>query len=223
VTQVKICGLTRPEDVERACALGAAYVGLNFVSASPRCVTLERARELAAAAASGVERVGILLDESPEFAALAAEAGRLDLLQIHRPLREEDLDRMPRPVIAVARVVGAMAQVPAPTMLTRCRALLFDTAVAGRPGGTGERFDWNLLEGMSWPVPLFLAGGLTPENVGEGIRRARPAAVDVASGVESAPGVKDEAKMKRFFEAVREADEASPLSLRERGRGEGDT
>ena len=219
MTRVKICGLTRPEDVAAACALGASYLGFNFSSRSPRRVTFERAGELAAAAAPGVARVGILVDEDPVFAAEAVEAGGLGLLQIHRPLREEDLARMPRPVIAVARVVGAVAQVPAPALLARCRALLFDTAVPGLLGGTGERFDWSVLEGKSWPVPLFLAGGLTAQNVGEGIRRARPAAVDVASGVESAPGVKDAARLKRFFEAVEEADRDSSLSPRERGRG----
>jgi len=225
MTEVKICGLTRPEDVEEACALGVSYVGFNFAAVSPRRVTLETARRLAAATAPGVRRVGIFVDEGADFVEEAAEAGRLDLLQVHRTLREEDLERLPRPIVAVARVVGSAAQVPAPLLLARCRAFLFDTAVPGRPGGTAERFDWSLLEGKSWPVPLFLAGGLTPENVGEGIRRARPAAVDVASGVESAPGVKDSEKMKRFLQAVREADVQSRLAEPPRtspfGRGPG--
>jgi len=238
VTEVKVCGLTRPQDVEQACALGASFVGLNFSVVSPRRVTLETARRLAAASAPGVRRVGVFVGESYEEILAAIEAARLDLVQLHRPLREEDLEKVPRPIIAVARIANTAAQLPAPPFVEKCHALLLDTDRPGSAGGTGERFDWRLLEGRTWPVPVFLAGGLTPENVGEGIRRARPAAVDVASGVESAPGIKDPERMRDFFEAVRQADlplppgEACPPKLppsprlrrtsqRRGGRGEG--
>lgn len=206
MTLVKICGITRPEDVALACGLGAAYVGFNFSSVSPRRLSLETARGLADAAAPGVARVGIFVDEGFELIAEAIEAGRLDLAQIHRPLREEDFEGIPIPIIAVTSVAEGAAPVPSQDVLGRCRSLLFDTAAGKRRGGAGAPFDWRVLEGRSWPVPLFLAGGLNSENVGEAIARVRPWAVDVASGVESAPGIKDEQRMKRFFAAVEEAD-----------------
>ena len=210
MTQVKICGLTRPQDVELACALGAAYVGLNFAAVSPRRVTVEAARALVASVPSGVARVGVFVGETSEQIREAIEAASLDLIQIHRALREEDL-RLPRPVIAVARVEDDTA--PAPDgLLPQCRALLFDAAAGDLAGGTGMPFDWSALDGKLWPVPVILAGGLTAENVGAGIARVRPAAVDVASGVESAPGVKDPGKLRRFFEAVRRADSRTPRS-----------
>lgn len=206
MTDVKICGLTRPEDVELACSLGAAYVGFAFAAGSPRRVSLETARELASVTAPGVLRVGVFIDESPSRISEAIDAGRLDLLQIHRTLRPDDLDRAARPVIAVARVLVAAPEVPPEHLLARCRALLFDTAYAGRLGGTGRSFDWSLLEKRSWPVPVFLAGGLNASNVFDAIGKVRPAVVDVASGVEHSPGVKDRPRLRRFFEEVRRAD-----------------
>jgi phosphoribosylanthranilate isomerase len=205
VTAVKICGLTRSSDVELACALGAAYVGFNFSTRSPRRVTVEAGRRLADATLSHVLRVGVFVEESYEAMAEAADAARLDLVQIHRNLREEDLRRAPRPVLAVAAVDGVMVEAPE-ELLPRCRAVLFDSNAGGRSGGTGAPFDWSVLEQRRWPVPVFLAGGLGPANVGEVIRRLRPAAVDVASGVERSPGIKDPERMERFFAAVREAD-----------------
>lgn len=204
MTEIKICGLTRREDVELACALGAAYVGFNFASVSPRRVSFQTARDLSLATRPGVERVGVFVDETREEILEAVEAAGLDLLQIHRPLALDDLDGSPRPVIAVERVSGHGIEAAPPALLARCRSVLLDTA-GGRPGGTGTAFDWNLLAGKTWPVPLILAGGLGPENVAEAISRVRPAAVDVASGVESSPGIKDEARMRRFFKAVQDA------------------
>jgi phosphoribosylanthranilate isomerase len=206
MTDVKICGLTRPEDVELACSLGAAYVGFTFAAGSPRRVSLETARELAVVTARGVLRVGVFIDESPSEIAAAVDAGRLDLVQLHRKLHPKDLEDPCRPVIAVARVVGAAPEVPPESLLSHCRGLLFDTAYAGRVGGTGRTFDWSLLERRSWPVPVFLAGGLNSSNVFDAIAKVRPAVVDVASGVEHSPGVKDRPKLRRFFEEVRRAD-----------------
>lgn len=206
MTDVKVCGLTRAQDVALACELGARYLGFNFSSASPRRLMLDAARRLADAAPPGVARVGVFVDESPEEMREAAEAARLDFVQLHRPLRPDDIDAAPRPIFAVARIGNTSPPPGAGGPLGRCRAILFDTAIAGVPGGTGETFDWALVAGTRWPVPVFLAGGLSPENVGAAIERVRPAAVDVASGVESAPGIKDSEKMARFFRAVEEAD-----------------
>jgi phosphoribosylanthranilate isomerase len=205
VTEVKICGLTRTRDVELACELGASYVGFNFAAVSPRRVEIGAARELASSAADGVVKVGVFVDESREEILDAVEAAGLDAIQIHRPLRETDLD-LPRPVFAVARVRNGSAVLPPSGMLARCRFVLVDSERAGQGGGTGTPVDWKALSGKSWPVPMMLAGGLDAGNVEKAIEGVRPAAVDVASGVESAPGVKDEERMRLFFEAVRRAD-----------------
>jgi phosphoribosylanthranilate isomerase len=206
VTEVKVCGLTREEDVQAACSLGASYVGFNFSDLSPRRVTPEKARRLAAFVPRGVRRVGVFVGESYPAIREAIAAASLDLVQLHRPLSEEDLERVPRPVLAVAHA-GRDGEIPPGAVLDRCAGILFDTSVAAVPGGTGIPFDWTLLEGRRWPVPFFVSGGLRPENVGESIRRTRPDVVDVASGIESAPGVKDPGRMFLFFEAVRRADE----------------
>jgi phosphoribosylanthranilate isomerase len=208
VTDVKICGLTRPEDVALACALGARYVGFNFAAASSRCVDLYCAGELAAAAAPGVARVGVFVDESMDEIRRAVEAGALDVVQIHRPLHARDLQEAPRPVFAVSSVEGARAAPPSDDLLVRCQALLFDTAIAGTAGGTGRVFDWSVVAARRWPVPVILAGGLVSDNVADAIARVQPSGVDVASGVESSPGVKDRGRLERFFDAVRKADEA---------------
>ncbi|MDQ6893382.1 MAG: phosphoribosylanthranilate isomerase [Acidobacteriota bacterium] len=208
-TEVKICGLTRPEDVALACELGARWLGFNFAAESPRRVGLNRARELALAslASPGTGRVGVFVRESLDEIRSAVAAASLDAVQVHRPLRAQDVEEIPRPVFAVVHVAGAPLDVPAAGSLERCRAVFFDSAAGSADGGTGRAFDWSLLEGRRWPVPFFLAGGLTPENVGAAVARLRPAGVDVASGVESAPGIKDRERMVRFFEAVKEADE----------------
>ena len=221
MTEVKICGLTRPADVDLACALGASYVGFNFAATSSRRVTLDVARDLAAEVRPGVLRVGVFVHESAEEIRRAAAAARLDLVQIHRPISEQDLNQSPLPMIAVVGVSENGADASPPELLARCRSVLCDTAVSGRSGGTGTVFDWSLLAGRAWPVPIILAGGLDPDNVGEAIARIHPSAVDVASGVESSPGIKDEERMRRFFEAVSRADASSPL-LSGEGRSQGD-
>lgn len=203
MTDVKVCGLTREEDVEAACALGAAYVGFNFSARSPRRVSPARARRLAEAV-SGARRVGVFVDETyPDIEDAVARAS-LDLVQIHRRLAAEDLRQVGVPVLAVAHA-GRTEEIPPRELLERCAGILFDSSPNGG-GGTGVVFDWTPLEGRTWPVPVFIAGGLHSGNVGDAIARTRSAAVDVASGVEASPGVKDRAKMERFFAAVREAD-----------------
>jgi phosphoribosylanthranilate isomerase len=207
LTEVKVCGLTREEDVAAACALGASYVGFNFSSLSPRRIVPAIGERLAAATTAGVRRVGVFVDESYELISDAIAAASLELVQLHRTLTAEDFDRIPRALLAVANA-GREEEIPPGTLLERCAGILFDTSVAGRAGGTGVPFDWFLLEGRRWPVPLFVAGGLRPDNVGEAIRRTKPNAVDVSSGVETSPGIKDRERMRRFFDAVRSANES---------------
>ena len=201
MTAVKICGLTRIEDVVAACELGATYAGFNFAAASPRRVTPEQGAALAAACRPGVLKVGVFAAEERALVAATVAAAGLDLVQLHRRLTEEDVAAAPVPVIAVARWSGGGFAVPRREILVRCHAVLFDPSE-----GSGAPIDPVRVEEASWPVPALVAGGLTPETVGGVIRRLRPAGVDVASGVESAPGVKDRVKLERFFAAVREAD-----------------
>jgi len=201
MTAVKVCGLTREEDVALACELGARWLGFNFASASPRRVDPDRARAIAAVAPGSAVRVGVFVEETADEIRRAIEAASLDAVQLHRPLAAADLD-LPRGVFAVVSVGEGALAVPPKEDLARCRAVLFDSA----SGGSGLPFDWARVDGGPWPVPVLLAGGLTPENVGRAIERLRPAGVDVASGVESSPGIKDAARMRRFFRAVEEAD-----------------
>jgi phosphoribosylanthranilate isomerase len=205
VILVKICGLTRAEDVRQAVGLGASYVGFNFSASSPRRVDDREASSLAGAA-EGARRVGVFVGEDAERVSRAIEAAHLELLQFHRRLREEDF-AFGLPVIGVCPVSGESVDWPDPRLLPRCHALLFDTSVPGPPGGTGRTFAWSLAAARELPVPRWIAGGLTPENVGEAVGCARPALVDAASGVETSPGVKDWEKMRRFFEAVKRADD----------------
>jgi phosphoribosylanthranilate isomerase len=202
MTAVKVCGLTRAEDVRLACRFKATYAGFNFVPTSPRRVTPAAARELAAACSPGMLKVGVFLagDEAIENAVVVAG---LDLVQLHGRLTEEIVASSPVPVIAVARPTapGSEFAVPRREILVRCHALLFDPSE-----GEGRSLDPARIEEASWPVPVLVAGGLTPETVGDVIRRLRPAGVDVASGVESAAGIKDPGKVERFFAAVKEAD-----------------
>jgi phosphoribosylanthranilate isomerase len=200
MTAVKICGLTRPEDVALACALGARYVGFNFAESSPRRVSPEAARALADAVPAGVLKVGVFKSESAAAIDRAVAFGRLDLVQLHRTLTRADLDRCAVPVIAVARASREGDGDPDPELLRSCHAILLDASE-----GRGRPLDPHLLR-PRWPVPMFVAGGLDADSVGSVIRALRPAAVDVATGAESSPGIKDRDKLARLFDAVREAD-----------------
>lgn len=202
MTSVKICGLTRSEDVATACELGAEILGFNFVASSPRRLTVERAREISSEAPPGVLRAGVFATETREEVERAVREVALRITQFHRPIRDEDLDGVD--VIPAIPVEAGRAGLPPPPILARCRAVLWDSSA-----GRGRKPDWAALERIGpLPLPAFVAGGLDPDNVGDVIRRLRPHGVDVASGVESAPGIKDRRKLERFFEAVRRADRA---------------
>jgi phosphoribosylanthranilate isomerase len=203
MTAIKVCGLTRESDVELCRALGAEYLGFNFSAKSPRRIDPDRLSGLLAASGDA-RRVGIFVDEPAQAVRQAVVAMKLDAVQVHRELVAGDLE-LGCPVIAVARVSGGEAILPEPELLRRCRAVLFDTADAGRPGGTGIAFDWSVVAGRRLPVPVGIAGGLNAGNVGRAIAAVRPDFVDVASGVESSPGVKDPGKIRAFFAAVADA------------------
>ena len=203
---VKICGLTRAEDVRKAVGLGASYLGFNFARQSPRRLDPEAAPAVAGASGERVPRVGVFVDEDAGYVSRCIQAAGLNCLQFHRSLTESDFG-FGLPVIGVSLVWEDGPRWPAPELLRRCHALLFDTGGTGHPGGTGKAFAWHLLAGRETPVPLWLAGGLNASNVADAIRAVRPALVDVASGVESAPGVKSPERMEQFVRAVRRADD----------------
>jgi phosphoribosylanthranilate isomerase len=209
-TRVKICGLTRPEDSEAAARQGADALGVVF-AASPRQLDLVRAIEVYAAAPEGAERVGVFADHTAEFIREAVERCRLDWIQLHGLEAGEFAaalsSALSSKVIRAVRVESAadlegMRDYPAD-------AFLLDAPPAdGRLGGTGVVFDWSQADRLPWRRSrVIVAGGLNPDNVGAAIERLRPGGVDVSSGVESSPGVKDPAKIGDFISAVREADE----------------
>jgi len=202
MTKVKICGVTSVDDALMAAEAGADAIGLNFYPRSPRCVGVEVAAAIAAALPAGVCRVGVFVDAPREqVLAIAARVG-LDALQFHGDEGAELCAGWDRKTIKAVRVRDAEA-------LARVAAypvdfILADAYVEGRAGGTGQRVPAAWLAGVA-AQRLILAGGLDPDNVVEAIQLVRPAAVDVASGVERAPGVKDPEKVGRFVSNAKSA------------------
>jgi phosphoribosylanthranilate isomerase len=206
ITRVKICGVTRWEDARFAAELGAAALGFNFYPPSPRYIEPRRAAEIVRQLPPFVVSVGVFADEGNEghVAAVAREAGVI-AVQLRGPkLPATDGVLAGYPVI-LAVAVGEGFK-PEELGRLKASAFLLDAFDANLLGGTGKTFDWRLARDAKRYGTIILAGGLTPENVGQAIREVRPFAVDVASGVESAPGVKDRAKLRAFFAAVAEAD-----------------
>ncbi len=200
---VKICGLTSAADAEAAREAGADFLGFVFFPASPRC--LARADHHWVRGIRGVPKVGVFRDQEERFVAAVREEVGLDLVQLHgheSPAMCEALGGRGRVVKAIP-VGGAIDWRRVEEFATVAR-ILFDTATP-RGGGSGRTFDWALLTERPAGLRFWLAGGLRPDNVGEAIRRVRPAGVDVASGVELAVGRKDAAAMRAFVAAVRKA------------------
>lgn len=205
-TRVKICGMTDRDEALAIAALGADALGFIFAKASPRCVSPERVREIVAALPPFVDLVGVFMDqEAAEVNDIARSCG-LTTIQLHGDETPEYCRLMTRPVVKVFRV-GGEALPDLEPYRHGVKGVLFDTYRRERAGGTGETFDWGLVARVSLPVPLILAGGLSPANVADAIRQVRPFAVDVNSGVESSPGRKDLDKIGRLFAEVRKADQ----------------
>lgn len=195
--RVKICGITDVEDALQACACGADALGLVFYPRSPRCVTPEQARAIIRALPPLVTTVGLFVNEEPQRIRQLADDCGLDVIQLHGDEGPDACDFAPRRSIKALRVKDAASLVGHEEF--RTSALLLDAWVAGAYGGTGERFNWELAAGIACQRPVILAGGLTPENVAAAVNAVRPYGVDVSSGVESAPGRKDPAKVAAFI------------------------
>ncbi len=204
---VKICGVTSKEDARLAADAGADAVGLVFWPGSPRHLDVATARGITAVLPPFVLRVGVFVNADRETLARIAEEAGLDLLQLHGDEPPEALENLPRRALKSIRVGPGFAPAEAERYAGSAAGLLLDTRVEGTPGGTGRAFDWSLARGLKERCGfLVLAGGLTPETVGEAIRAVRPHGVDVSSGVESSPGRKDPLKVRAFVEAARSAE-----------------
>ena len=198
--RVKICGIRDRETARAAVEAGADALGFVF-AASPRRVTPEVAREIIAALPPFVTTVGVFVDAPLSVVREVAAFCRLDAVQLHGAEPPEYCRELNLRVIKALRVkdAGSLAAIDAYPV----QAMLLDTYLPGRAGGTGKAFDWGLLAGMKFRLPLVLAGGLTPENVGAAVRTVRPYAVDVSGGVETG-GRKDPAKIRAFIRQAKE-------------------
>lgn len=202
--RIKFCGFTRAGDIDQALALGVDAIGLIFDAQSRRAVSPELGRRLRDRVPPFVQSVALFRNADPALVAQVIVQVEPDLLQFHGDETPDFCAGWQRPYI---KAVPMAAPQDLPGWCARyagARALLLDSHAPGALGGSGRRFDWSQAP-RSLPKPWILAGGLGPENVAEAVRMARPAAVDVSSGIETAPGLKDPALMRAFVDAVRRA------------------
>jgi phosphoribosylanthranilate isomerase len=207
---VKICGLSTPDTLDAALDAGADMVGFVFFPRSPRNVLADTARTLGARVKDRVRKVALSVDADDVMLAQIVDALKPDLLQLHgretpqRVAAVRELFGIPVMKVLPIETKADLAAVEAYTDVAD--RILFDALApkdATRPGGLGKPFDWHLLEGLSLPVPFMLSGGLDPNNIADALRITRAPGVDVSSGVESAPGVKDPEKIRAFVHAAR--------------------
>ncbi len=202
--KVKICGITSVADAEAAVQAGADALGLMFYPGSPRYISLETAQDIARHLPPYVIRTGVFVDANPSDVFAAIQRCHLNLLQFHGSETPEFCLQFGIMTMKAFRIENADSLVPMSAYYTD--AFLLDSHVKGELGGTGETFNWDLaVEAKKFGKPIFLAGGLTPENVAEAVRKVAPLGVDVSSGVEKSRGIKDAKKMQDFVAAVRGA------------------
>jgi phosphoribosylanthranilate isomerase len=205
---VKICGLSTPETLDAALGGGAAYVGLMFYPPSPRAVSFDAARGLAARVPARVKKVGVFVEPCNALLDEAIAAGALDIVQLHNTPanRAAAIAAHTRREIWATVAVKTRAELLASAAYKGAAArILYDARTdAALPGGMGLRFDWTLLAGFDHPLPWALAGGLDAANLGDAVGVTGARIVDVSSGVETAPGVKDVDKIAAFLKAARE-------------------
>jgi phosphoribosylanthranilate isomerase len=204
----KICGLSTAETLDAAIAGGASHVGFVFFPPSPRHVTFEQAGALAGRVPRQVGKVGVFVDPADALLDQAIRATRLDAIQLHRvtPERAAEIGRQTRLPVWGAVAVKTRADLDGVNALRGAvQRVLYDAKVpedAKLPGGMGLRFDWTLLQGFAHPLPWALSGGLDAENVAEAVQVSGAKLVDVSSGIESAPGIKDTVKIAAFLKTV---------------------
>lgn len=202
-TRVKVCGLTRVEDAALAVSLGADALGFILWPSSPRATTPEAVRAITRELPALPVRVGVFVNASPTEVARAVEIAGLDVAQLHGDERVEDYrDLAPRVIKSVH--LTSDESVAAAEALPSAVVPLVDAVDVVRRGGTGEKADWTLAARLAAKRPILLAGGLTPENVAAAVRGVRPWGVDVSSGIEDRPGIKNADRMRAFFRSVRD-------------------
>jgi len=203
-TRVKICGITRIEDGLAAAAAGADAIGLNFYAPSPRYVDIDTAAAIRRALPPFVTVVGLFVNAPEASIVRVVERVGLECLQFHGDESEADCDRFGLPYMKAIRVKGTLDVRAAAERYVNARALLLDAHDDKLWGGSGRTFDWKLVP-ADMALPIVLAGGLTPANVGRAVETIRPWGVDVSGGVERSPGIKDAAKITKFIEEVQRA------------------
>lgn len=204
MTRIKCCGMTRVEDAQLAAQLGADAIGVVFTARSKRRVTIAQAQAIARAVPPFVSVVALFMDDDASLVQTVIDAVQPDLLQFHGGERDDWCAQFGHRYLKAIAMGEGEAALPRLREYPGAAGLLLDGHGLGEAGGSGKAFDWSLMP-KDLSQPLILAGGLTPANVAEAIRVATPWAVDVASGVESAPGIKDPRKLADFIEAVRAA------------------
>ncbi|MCR4304708.1 MAG: phosphoribosylanthranilate isomerase [Gallionella sp.] len=209
-TRVKICGITRVEDALAAADSGADAVGLVFYERSPRHVGIAQAAQLAVVLPPFVSVVGLFVNAEASLVREALARVPLDLLQFHGDETPDYCAQFGKPYLKAIRVRAGVDLLQCASDFRSARGLLLDAHVEGKPGGTGTAFDWTLIP-KQLPLPVILSGGLDAANVAAAIKRVRPYAVDVSSGVETggveaSKGIKDAAKIARFMQEVKRTD-----------------
>ena len=198
-TRVKICGVRRMEDARLASELGADAIGFVFWPASPRFVDPERARAIVAELPPFVSAIGVFVDQTPEYVSGVAGLVKLSAVQLHGQEQPDSYSRSRYRVIKAVPVTGTFNAARACNELPATATMLLDAHDPIRRGGTGRAIDWTAAAAAARLRPVILSGGLNPSNVSEAIDRVRPYAIDLSSGVESSPGVKDHDKLRHLF------------------------
>lgn len=211
MTRIKICGLTRREDLLAAADLGVYAVGTILVPESPRYVSLEKAGEILTGLPAEISTVGVLRNPTPDFLGEVLKSELFSALQFHGEEPPEMLREVPCPTFKALGIAGGEDLQKARLYEDAANVLLLDSRRGSQSGGTGKAFNWDLLRGFSSPLPILLAGGLQRENIRQALEQVNPWGVDFNSGVESAPGVKDSRKMRDLVTAVREYDARKSL------------
>lgn len=207
-TRIKVCGITDRADLVHAVAAGVDALGFIFAANSPRRIDPEKARALIKSVPPFVDAVGVFVNEDPDVVTDIIKYCGLTMIQLHG---QEDVDYcqlMPVRVLKSFAVSGDTDGAAMAVYSEVAAGYLLDTYHKSMAGGTGQTFDWQLIDELQIPGPVFLAGGLDPDNVGAAIKAAHPFAVDINSGVETSPGCKDHVKITALVEAVRLADSA---------------
>jgi phosphoribosylanthranilate isomerase len=205
MTRIKICGITRAQDVQAVAASGADAFGLVFYEKSPRHVTLHQARDVIRAVPPFLSTIGLFVNPAESAVREILSQVPLDVLQFHGEEPPEFCAQFGRPYLKAIRVRPGVDLVQFAARYAGAQGLLLDAWVEGTHGGTGASFDWALIP-RELPLPVILSGGLDANNVAEAIRQVRPYAVDVSSGVEAGKGIKDAAKIAAFIKEVKQTD-----------------